>query len=80
MRRTRQACDPHGHVETFFDQVDEPVRERDVQFDLGVLCHESGPQPGQMHETERDRHIDPQQPARVAAARGDLGFGFGDVR
>ena len=55
-----------GDVEAFVDDVDQTVAVVEIQFDLGILSHETGQRRGE--KTAENRQADPQ----LAARRGPV--------
>ena len=77
-RRTRQRRDADREVESFLDEIDDPVGQRDVEHHLRMPRPEFAPQRREMQVAERERRVDAQQSARDDVARGDLRLGLVD--
>lgn len=67
-------AEAHADVVAVFDQVDRPVAQLQLHFDLGVAGDEGGDGRADVLAAEAEAGIDPQQAARFGAAAGHRPF------
>jgi hypothetical protein len=71
--------DLEGHVEAFFDRVDDAVVDDDVQLDIRILLAEAGQDVGEVPDGKPGQHLDAQAPGRGGAQVAHLVGQVGQV-
>ena len=69
----------HGDVGLLFEQIDQPVGDRQVDIDLRIAGEEIGQRRRQLVQAECGAGIDAQRAARRAAHAHDFGLGLLDI-